>query len=132
MIWIRLLRRIPMLLAVVVAAATLNFVLPKLAPKNPVETKLLEMAAQGGALTDITGLVRSYEERFGLDQPILVQYLNYLKSLATFDLGFSIAFYPTRVADLILNALPWTMGLLLTSTLIAFAVGVLFGALIAW
>jgi len=132
MIWWRLLRRIPMLLAVVVTAATLNFMLPKLAPKNPVETKLLEMSEQGGSLTDISGLVRAYEERFGLDQPVLVQYLNYLKGLATFDLGYSLAFYPTRVADLILQALPWTIGLLLTSTLIAFVIGMLFGALIAW
>jgi peptide/nickel transport system permease protein len=132
MIWLRALRRVPMLLAVIVTAATINFVLPKLAARNPVETKLLEMAAQGGALTDIRGLIRSYNERFGLDQPLLVQYWNYLKGLATFDLGYSLAFYPTRVSALILNALPWTIGLLLTSTLIAFAVGVLFGALIAW
>ncbi len=132
MILSRLLRRLPMLLAVVVTAATLNFALPKLAPKNPVETKLLEMAEQGGSLTDISGLIRSYEERFGLDQPVIVQYFSYLKGLATFDLGYSLAFYPTRVADLILKALPWTIGLLLTSTLIAFVIGLLFGALIAW
>lgn len=127
-----LLRRILMLLAVVVTAATLNFVLPKLAPQNPIETKLLEMSAEGGALTDISDLVRSYQEKFGLDQPVLVQYGNYLAGLATFDLGYSIAFYPARVADLIAKALPWTLGLLVTATLIAFALGTLLGALIAW
>ncbi len=130
LIWLA--RRLLVLVAVVVTAATLNFVLPKLAPKNPLETKILEMSEQGGALTDISGLVKSYEEKFGLDKPVLVQYVNYLKGLATFDLGYSIAFYPARVSDLILKALPWTIGLLLTSTLIAFAIGTLFGALIAW
>jgi peptide/nickel transport system permease protein len=132
MTWVWLTRRLLVLAAVVVTAATLNFVLPKLAPKNPLETKILEMSEQGGALTDISGLVKSYEEKFGLDKPVLVQYVNYLKGLATFDLGYSIAFYPARVSDLILKALPWTLGLLLTSTLIAFTIGTLFGALIAW
>jgi len=132
MTWIWLARRLLVLVAVVITAATLNFVLPKLAPKNPLETKILEMAEQGGALTDISGLVRSYEEKFGLDQPVLVQYVNYLKGLATLDLGYSIAFYPARVSNLILTALPWTIGLLLTSTLIAFVIGTLFGALTAW
>ena len=132
MTWHWFVRRLFMLVAVVVTAASLNFMLPKLAPKNPLETKILEMSEQGGALTDISGLLRSYEEKFGLDKPIIIQYANYLKGLATFDLGYSIAFYPARVSDLILKALPWTIGLLLTSTLIAFALGTVFGALIAW
>jgi peptide/nickel transport system permease protein len=130
--WNWFLRRLLVLVAVVVTAATLNFVLPKLAPKNPLETKILEMSQQGGALTDISGLVRSYEEKFGLDKPIVAQYLSYLGGLATFDLGYSIAFYPTRVSDLIIRALPWTIGLMLTSTIISFVIGTLFGALIAW
>jgi peptide/nickel transport system permease protein len=130
--WRNLLRRVVMLLAVIVTAASLNFVLPKLAAKNPIETKLLELSEQGGSLTDISGLVRSYQEKFGLDQPVLQQYFNYLAGLATFDLGYSIAFYPMRVADLIRVALPWTIGLLLVSTLLAFAIGTLLGALVAW
>ena len=125
-------RRLFALVAVVFTAATLNFVLPKLAPKNPLETKLLEMSQQGGSVNDISGLIKSYEEKFGLDKPVLVQYGNYLVGLASFDLGYSIAFYPTRVSDMIVRALPWTIGLLLVSTLLAFAIGTLFGALIAW
>ena len=130
--WLGILRRIFMLVAVIVTAATLNFALPKLSPKNPIETKLLEMSAQGGALTDISGLVKNYEAKFGLDKPLLVQYGNYLVGLATFDLGYSIAFYPMRVSELIFTALPWTIGLLLVSTLLAFVIGTLFGALTAW
>ena len=48
------------------------------------------------------------------------------------DLGYSIANYPTRVADQIAYALPWTIGLLGTATLIAFTVGTVLGALAAW
>lgn len=130
--WYWLARRLGALVAVVFTAATLNFVLPKLAPKNPLETKLLEMTQHGGSVGDISELIKNYEAKFGLDKPVLVQYGNYLVSLASFDLGYSIAFYPTRVSDMIVRALPWTIGLLLVSTLLAFALGTLFGALIAW
>lgn len=125
-------QRILLLLAVVFTAASLNFLLPKLAPKNPVETKLLALTESGGALTDIKDLVRAYEEKFGLDKPLLTQYGNYLKSTVSFDLGHSIAHYPARVIDLILRALPWTIGLLLTATFLSFGLGTVLGALIAW
>ena len=130
--WLWLAQRAVMLVVVVFIAATLNFMLPKLAPKNPVETKLLELTESGGALTDIHDLVQAYNAKFGLDRPVLAQYFSYLGSMAAFDLGYSIAFYPARVSALIAHALPWTIGLLLTSTLIAFVLGTALGALVAW
>lgn len=125
-------QRVLMLLAVVFTAASLNFLLPKLAAKDPVETKLLQLTESGGALTDIKDLVDAYKAKFGLDKPLLQQYGNYIASTARFDLGYSIAFYPARVTDLIARALPWTIGLLLTATFIAFALGTVFGALLGW
>ena len=125
-------QRLLMLLAVVFTAASLNFLLPKLAAKNPVETRLLQLTESGGALTDIKDLVEAYKAKFGLDKPVLEQYGNYLVSTARFDLGYSIAHYPARVVDLIARALPWTIGLLLSATLIAFALGTVLGALLAW
>jgi peptide/nickel transport system permease protein len=130
--WRWLAGRLAMVVAVIFTAASLNFLLPKLAPTNPVETKLLQLQESGGALTDIKPLVDAYERKFGLDKPLLTQYANYLASTARFDLGTSIAFYPARVIDLIKRALPWTIGLLLTSTLIAFVLGNLLGAIVAW
>jgi peptide/nickel transport system permease protein len=130
--WRWLAGRVVTLLAVVFTAASLNFLLPKLSPTNPIENKLLQLQESGGALTDIRDLVNAYNEKFGLDKPLLTQYGAYLTSMAKFDLGYSIAYYPARVGDLIGRALPWTIGLLLTSTLIAFTLGTLLGALIAW
>ncbi len=125
-------QRVAMLLVVILTAGSLNFVLPKLASQNPVEAKLLALTESGGSLNDIKGLVDSYNQKFGLDKPVIVQYGNYLASMATLDLGYSIAFYPARVIDLIGKALPWTIGLLCTATLIAFTIGTLLGALVAW
>jgi peptide/nickel transport system permease protein len=117
---------------VIWAAATLNFLLPKLSPKNPIEDILAQRAEGGGQVTDIRALVTAYEAKFGLNLSLGEQYLNYVKSLVRLDLGSSITFYPTSVLDLILRALPWTIGLLLTSTLISFTLGTTMGAVVAW
>jgi peptide/nickel transport system permease protein len=49
-----------------------------------------------------------------------------------FDFGVSITRFPTGVNDMILAALPWTLVLVTVATLMAFAIGSLFGALLAW
>ena len=74
----------------------------------------------------------TYEARFGLDQPLWKQYFRYIGDVLRLDFGVSIANFPSRASDIILRALPWTLGLLSTATLIAFALGTLLGALLAW
>ena len=126
-------RRFGVFLIIIWLAATVNFILPRLAPVNPIREMLLQATRFGGTgKTDMEKVVASYEAKFGLNQPMWKQYLNYLGDLARFDLGVSIANFPSKVIDIILRALPWTIGLLLFSTLIAFAIGTILGALIAW
>src|SRR6476659_621139 len=128
-----LVRRIVQFVVVLWGAATLNFLLPRLAPGNPVRERLTNAMAQGGLLqSGIEEMVQAYNKDFGLDQPLYVQYINYLTHAARLDFGYSIAQYPNRVAPLIWQALPWTIGLLVTATLIAFTLGTLLGALMAW
>ena len=127
------LRRFGVFLLIVWAGATLNFVIPRIAPVNPIRERLLQAVSLGGAgKADMERVVASYEARFGLDQPLWKQYYRYLADLGSFDFGYSIAFFPTKALDIILAALPWTLGLLGVATLISFAVGSLFGALLAW
>ncbi len=126
-------RRIGLFFIVLWGAATLNFIIPRLAPGDPVRERLYEMASQGGYLQQgIEEMVKAYDKEFGLDQPLYVQYFRYLWDVAHFDFGYSLAQYPTRVLPLILAALPWTIGLLLLSTILAFAIGTILGALMAW
>lgn len=127
------LRRFGQFLIVLWGAATLNFALPRLAPGDPVRDRLLNLAASGGVQQQgISEMVQAYNRQYGLDQPIWLQYLDYLWNSLHLDFGYSIANYPTRASTLILGALPWTVGLLLTSTLLAFLIGTILGALIAW
>ncbi|MCC6458410.1 MAG: ABC transporter permease [Caldilineaceae bacterium] len=126
-------RRFGVFLVIMWLAATVNFALPRLAPVNPIREMLLQATRFGASgKTDMEKVVASYEAKFGLDQPVWKQYLNYLGDLARFDLGISIANFPSKVLDIIMRALPWTIVLLLFSTLMAFGIGTILGALIAW
>jgi peptide/nickel transport system permease protein len=126
-------RRFGVFLLIVWLAASLNFFLPRLSGQDPVRTKLLQQAALGGYVqAGIDEMTREYERRFGLDKPLWRQYLTYLEGVLQLDFNYSIANYPRTVRDLIADALPWTIGLLGTTTLLSFAIGTLLGALFAW
>jgi len=128
-----LLRRLLLLAFIIWTAATINFFIPKISPRNPVREKLAQEALRGGYLAEgMEQMIEAYEQKFGLDKPAWQQYLLYMKDIVRFDLGYSIAFYPKKVLDLIGEALPWTLGLLTVSTIIAFTFGSVIGALIAW
>jgi peptide/nickel transport system permease protein len=128
-----ILRRVAMVLAVVWAAGTINFFIPRIAPKNPIAEKLTQMAGTSGVdPTKIKEMADAFNVKFGLDQPLWVQYLKYLHDVFTFDFGQSITQYPARVSDLIGAAMPWTLGLMVSTTLISFVLGTLLGAAAAW
>src|SRR5438477_1693735 len=126
-------RRFGVFLLIVWLAATLNFFLPRLGGQDPVRAKLLQQAALGGYVQGgIEEMTREYERRFGLDQPLWRQCLTYLGDVSRLDFNYSIANYPRTVGELIADAVPWTVGLLGTTTLLSFAIGTLLGALLAW
>jgi peptide/nickel transport system permease protein len=126
-------KRLVQFVVVLWGAATLNFLLPRIAPGNPVRERLRNAMLTGGTVqTGIEDMVRAYNQQFGLDRPLWDQYLIYLWQVLRLDFGYSIAQYPARVMPMILAALPWTIGLLLAATLLSFVVGTLLGAVIAW
>lgn len=127
------LRRIGVFFVIVWAAASFNFILPRLTGVNPVEEQMMQMAANGGAQAgNMENYIHSYEKRFGLDKPLWEQYLVGMKNTAEFQFGFSIAFFPASVMSIVLHALPWSIGLLVTAVLLNFVIGVFLGALVAW
>ncbi len=130
---IYVLKRFGLFLLVLYGAATLNFFLPRLAPGDPVRERLLQMSVQGGyTQTGVEEMVQAYQAKFGLDQPMWKQYLRYIWDVSHFDLGYSLTLFPNKVLDVIMRALPWTIGLLAVTTVISFLLGTLLGALLAW
>jgi peptide/nickel transport system permease protein len=131
--WSFVVKRFFLLLLIIWSAATVNFFIPKLTPRNPLREKLLLEATRTGYIPPgFEEMVQSYEQKFGLDRPLWQQYLSYLGDMSRGDLGFSISNYPKTVWELILEGLPWTIGLLVTTTILAFLIGTLMGALMAW
>jgi peptide/nickel transport system permease protein len=127
-------RRVLLFFVVVWAATTFIFFLPKLAPgRNPIVERIGMMVATGGINSaGMQSMVDAYEAKFGLNKPLWQQYLTYLGDLSHADFGYSLMLYPTKVADIILVSMPWTIGLLTVSTVIAFTLGTLLGGLLAW
>ena len=127
-------KRFFLFLIVIWAAASVNFFIPRLSTeRDPIREKLGQLAASGGLRQEgVEAMVKAYRVKFDLDQPLYLQYLNFLGDTFTLDLGYSLANYPARVGQMIANAMPWTIGLLLVSTLMGFFLGTFMGALVAW
>jgi peptide/nickel transport system permease protein len=77
--------------------------------------------------------LESMKKAYGLsDDPLLVQYWNYLKSVVTLDLGTSILYFPHSVTEVIGTGLRWTLLLGLTSVILSFVIGSILGVVGAW
>jgi peptide/nickel transport system permease protein len=127
-------RLIAYLLVVAVGLTTIFFV-PRFAPADPIEAMLAKVSSQGSYMSaaQTDALRESLADSFGLKGSLLSQYGSFLKRvLFTGDFGPSLAMYPTPVRQLIGEALPWTFGLLLSSTLIAWMLGNFVGLLAGW
>lgn len=124
-------KRLGLYVAVLFIGLSITFLLPRLMPTNPIDGYIAQLQARaGGVLTTeaIEDLRGSLEELYGLKGDLFSQYVGYLKRIVTsFDFGPSFAFYPQPVNVMIMNALPWTLSLLLVSTLIAWLLGNLVG-----
>ena len=121
-------------LVVAFLAATINFFFPRMSGQDPIRQKLFQLATENVSVSDedAKALTDTYNAKFGLDQPLWRQYLNYLDDMAHLDFGVSISEYPSTVLSVLERAIPWTVGLLLMATLISFAIGTFVGALLAW
>jgi peptide/nickel transport system permease protein len=126
------LRRVGFFLVVVWVTITAMFVLVRLAPGDPISDQFARLQARGQSLSDGPELIARYKRELGLDDPLYRQYLDYVAQVAQGNLGYSVASFPTSVASVIGEALPWTLGLLVSAVAIAWVVGSVLGGLLAW
>ncbi len=128
------LKRAGMFLLIIFVAGTLNFAIPRTRPTNPIEERMNQLLQQAGGahISNVEQMIELYEERFGLNNPLWLQYVNYWVALTRLDFGQSIAYFPADVSKEIRRSLPWTIGLVGVSTVIAAIVGSLLGAWLGW
>jgi len=127
-----LLKRFAMFLLTVWLGLTLMFIVPRLAPGDPVSAMVSRLTAQAGRVEHSDEIIKAWRARFGLDAPIAIQYLRYLWNSCRFDLGYSMAYFPMTVREMVVRAMPWTVGLLVLATVISFVIGNALGALLGW
>ncbi len=126
------LRRLGMFVLTVWLGATIIFIIPRLAPGDPVAAMVSRLMAQAGYIENSAEIIAAWRARFGLDGPIWVQYLAYLRNMLFLDMGYSLSSFPSQVDEMIADALPWTVGLLSVSTILSFLIGNTIGALMGW
>jgi peptide/nickel transport system permease protein len=127
-----LIRRLLVFFFTLWIAATLIFIIPRLAPGDPISAMVARVSQQSGSVEGSDKIIEAWKERFGLNDSLPVQYIRYLGNILRFDFGVALASFPTPVSQLIGRALPWTIGLVGIATAIIFVVGNLLGALLAW
>ena len=128
-----LIRRILFYLVVIWVASTITFFIPRLSPRNPIRERFAELSRTGGfSAQDLEKIVEAFNKQFGLDKPLLEQYTIYMSSLMQGDLGYSFRSYPSRVSNIIIQSLPYSLSLLLVASISSFILGNLLGSLSAW
>lgn len=126
-----ILQRIAQCLLVIFVGITVTFVIPRLAPTDPVEIAM-SRAAMVGQFTHpeaVDEMRKALKRLYGLEGSVFQQYVGFWRSLLAGDLGPSLSSFPTPVTSLIKISLPWTAGLLLISALLSWVIGNLLGGL---
>jgi peptide/nickel transport system permease protein len=125
-----LIRRLGVYLLAAWVALTVSFLLPRVVPGNPVAGAVARASQSGNCNSQC---VQAIEEQLGYNVHTSVwdQYVGYWGNLLHGDLGHSWS-ENAPVSSLILQYLPWTLGLLVIATIIAFVAGTAIGVLIAW
>ncbi len=113
-------------------ALVLNFVLPRLIRGNPVDIIVTQMTAGMQDSDSIKAVYETFMKEFGVDKPIHIQFLLYLKNLATGNLGTSFGLYPRSVSSIMASAIPWTLGLQIPGILTGWILGNILGAVAAY
>jgi peptide/nickel transport system permease protein len=129
-------------------AITLNFLLPRLGPNNPVDI-IMGKAGAGMSNEAARQMEERYLQEFGLvkvkggqivrdaeGRPVkatlVEQYGAYIGMLLKGDLGTSFQKHPKKVNDVIWEAMPWTIALQIPTILLGWLIGNLFGAFAAY
>jgi peptide/nickel transport system permease protein len=122
-----LIRRVSLYLVALWASATLNFLIPRLAPGDPAQALLARMH---GRISPAA--LQALEVQYGIShESLFSQYQQYIANLLHANLGTSFA-NAEPVTNVIARDLPWTLALVGVSLIISFVVGTLLGVAVAW
>jgi peptide/nickel transport system permease protein len=125
-----IIRQLGFYLVTAIVAVSLDFLIPRLIPGNPVDAILSKM--QGTTISKAT--ITALDLQFGVNTKASVwtQYSHYWGSVLRGNFGISVSNGFEPVSTVIRGALPWTLGLVGVATVISFVLGTAIGSLVAW
>ncbi|MHC1786879.1 MAG: ABC transporter permease [Christensenellales bacterium] len=115
-----------------IAAVLLNFILPRLMPGDPVAVITARTARNVSDVSAVKQIYESYAEQFGTNKSMWEQFVIYVSNAFHGNFGLSFSQYPRPVSDIVLSALPWTIGLQFPAIIVGWLLGNLLGALAAY
>lgn len=125
-------QRILWYLITLVVAVLLNFILPRLMPGDPTAGIVTKLASGMTDATAIQKVMEEYTVKFGLNEPMYIQFWNFLKNAIRGDFGVSFSQYPREVSDIIASSVGWTVALQLPAIIVGWILGNLLGAVAAY
>ncbi|HEY8307672.1 MAG TPA: ABC transporter permease [Lapillicoccus sp.] len=124
-------RKFGFFLATLWAVATLNFLIPRMAPGDPAEIMVQRLSGKDQQLDPAQ--VQAVRAMLGAPSGSLWdQYVTYLGQLFHGQFGLSYTYFPYSVTEVIGQALPWTLVLVTVTQVLSFLIGVVLGAYAAW
>lgn len=123
-------RRFAQAVFTVWAVLTLSFALIRLMPGNAADFLLQQMQNRGMSPAQAYQMVE-YQLNINPQDPLLVAYVKYIADILAGDLGMS-TWFDAPVADILANAVPWTIFVLSWAIFISFTLGIMIGALMAY
>jgi peptide/nickel transport system permease protein len=116
---------------VIFLGITAVFFIPRFTPSDPVSRTIAQLTSMGSFLDPAStgALIEDLTEMYGLEGSMLQQYGALWLRLFRADFGVSFFQFPTPVSQLIATALPWTAGLLLSTTSLSWIAGNIVGGL---
>jgi peptide/nickel transport system permease protein len=126
-----LLRRIVFYVFALWVAITINFILPRLMPGDPVGGLLQRLTP--AQIQSNPGIIQTYRAILGGSHGSLWhQYVTYLHQVVTLNFGISTSNYPTPVSEVVGRTLPYSIFLVGVAFVLAFILGITIGMIAAW
>ncbi len=124
-------RRLVFYVFAIWVALTLNFLLPRLMPGDPMAGVLQHLSPS--QISSNPGIIQTYQALLGGGHHSIWQdYVTYMHRIAHFDFGISTSNYPTHVSEVIGRTLPYSIFLVGVAFLLAFFIGTVVGMVAAW
>ena len=126
-----LLRRLVFYVFAIWVALTLNFLLPRLMPGDPIGGVLARLSP--AQIQANPGIIQTYAALLGGgNKSVWQDYVAYLHRLAHLNFGISTSNYPAPVSEVIGRTLPYSIVLVGVAFLLAFIIGITIGMIAAW